>query len=131
MPKFSEHEKSKYWNYEKNDKNPEDFTYGSGKKAWFNCNKCKHTFECSIGNITNGRWCSYCSVPPKKLCIDNNCKECYNKSFASHEKSKYWSKDNIVKPRDVFRSANKKYLFDCVCKHQFSITLNDVSNGYF
>ena len=37
-----------------------------------------------------------------KLCSDDDCQICFNKSFASHEKSKYWSDDNITIPRLVF-----------------------------
>jgi len=46
------------------------------------------------------------------LC-DDDCDICYNKSFQSHEKSKYWSNQNQVKPRNVSKGSDKKYLFDC------------------
>jgi hypothetical protein len=36
----------------------------------------------------------------KQLCDNLECKICFEKSFASHEKSKYWSdKNDCVKPR--------------------------------
>jgi hypothetical protein len=51
----------------------------------------------------------------KRLCEKENCKSCFEKSFASNEKSKYWSEKNgDIKPRQVFKSANIKYWFDCV-----------------
>ncbi len=131
MTKFSEHEKSKYWDYEKNNKKPKKISYNSNKKFWFICNNCEHSFDSSPSHIVRGRWCPYCSKPPQKLCDNKKCNHCYNKSFASHEKAKYWSKDNIVRPREVFKSSNKKFIFYCNCKHKFSITLADVSNGYF
>ncbi len=37
----------------------------------------------------------------------------FERSFASHIKSQYWSDKNEIKPRDVCKSSNKKYLFDC------------------
>jgi hypothetical protein len=54
------------------------------------------------------------------LCENEDCQTCFEKSFASHEKSKYWSdKNGIVKPRQVFKSVNTKYWFDCDCGHEF------------
>ena len=46
----------------------------------------------------------------KRLCANEECQTCFEKSFASHEKSEFWSEKNgDVKPRQVFKSANKKY----------------------
>lgn len=28
-------------------------------------------------------WCPYCSNPPQRLCENDECKECFEKSFAS------------------------------------------------
>ena len=36
----------------------------------------------------------------------------FEKSFASHEKAKYWSSKNELKPEGVARGSNKKYWFD-------------------
>jgi len=48
----------------------------------------------------------------KKLCDKEDCKKCFEKSFASHEKAKYWSNKNELKPRQVFKSSGKKYFFE-------------------
>ena len=49
----------------------------------------------------------------------------FERSFASHEKHIFWSKKNEKKPRDVFKSSHKKYLFDCdKCGHEFENELN-------
>ena len=55
----------------------------------------------------------------------------FEKSFASHPKAKYWSEKNgKVKPREVFKSSGKKYLFKCEeCSHEFQIGLNSISSG--
>lgn len=56
--------------------------------------------------------CPYCAK--LKLCSDNDCDSCFNNSFASYPKVKYWSKKNKINPRQVFKKSNsKKYLFDC------------------
>jgi len=55
----------------------------------------------------------------------------FEKSFASHEKSKYWSdKNGELKPKDFFKSISKKFWFDCnLCNHNLYITLNSINNG--
>ncbi len=73
-------------------------------------------------------WCQYCCEPVQKLCDDNDCLHCFNKSFASHERAIYWSSKNKLKPRDLAKSTNKKYIFNCFeCKHEFDMDLAHVS----
>jgi very-short-patch-repair endonuclease len=77
---------------------------------------------------TNGTWCPYCSNPPRELCKDNNCQICYEKSFASHEKSKFWSSKNEKTPRETFKKSHNKYIFDCdKCSHDFYSILSDIT----
>lgn len=58
---FASHEKSIYWNYEKNGGlNPASLYKNSHKKYWFNCNLCNHTFEIPLRDVNRGSWCSYC-----------------------------------------------------------------------
>ena len=37
-----------------------------------------------------------------------NCKDCFDKSFASHEKSIHWSNKNEEKPEFVLKKGDKK-----------------------
>ena len=91
---FSSHEKSKYWSVKNGDVKPIQVFKGSSNKYWFDC-ICGHSFESALGNIaTSNQWCPYCSNPPHKLC-EKDCQRCFEKSFASHEKSKYWSDKNV------------------------------------
>ena len=71
-----------------------------------NCT-CGHEFESILCNILKGVWCSYCCNPPQKLCDKEDCSKCFEKSFASHEKSQYWNQKNKLKPREVFKSSSK------------------------
>lgn len=125
---FSEHPKSKFWS-EKNGKKPNEVALNSHKKFWFDC-ECGHQFESSLLNINQANnWCPYCSNPPQKLCDNNNCKSCFNKSFASHEKSIYWSNNNELNPRQVFKGADRKtFIFDCNCGHKINMNLKDISS---
>ena len=56
------------------------------------------------------------------------------KSFASHEKAKYWSSKNSILPRGVTKCSNKKYWFECdKCNLCFYKTLSKITgprNGW-
>jgi very-short-patch-repair endonuclease len=127
---FAGHEKAEYWDYEKNDVDPRDVLQSSAKKRWFRCGICDHSFETYLSAIKRGTWCPYCSNPPKKLCKDDNCEFCHAKSLASHEKSKYWSDKNTIRPRDIFRCSDTKRWFDChICDNDFETTPRHVVEG--
>ena len=123
---FASHTRSNYWS-DKNIKKPRDVRNFSHSKYWFDC-ECGHNFESVLSSITKGGWCGFCCNPPKKLC-NNDCEKCYKKSFASHEKSIFWSsKNGNIKPREVFLFSNKDYLFDCLeCGHEFTIEISKIS----
>lgn len=108
---FASHEKAIYWSNE-NNSFPRNNFKSSNKEFKFDCN-----------------WCSYCSTPPRSLCLDENCELCFEKSFASNLKAQYWSKNNTTIPRKVFNSSNNKYFFDCECGHSFDISLSNINEG--
>jgi very-short-patch-repair endonuclease len=141
---FASHEKSICWSVNKNVDNsgnhiaPRQIFKSSGKKFWFKCNNCPHEFESSLDALTGKKpsWCPYCCIPSKKLCDDSNCIFCFEKSFASHEKSNCWSDKNIdnsgteIKPRQVLKFSNNSYIFDCnLCNHENKIALNNANAG--
>jgi len=131
---FARHERSQYWSEEKNGQLlPHKVCYSSSIKYWFRCDVCQHSFLKAISNITAGdSWCSFCGH--KQLCDETACQFCYNNSFASHEKSIHWdkAKNAQIVPREVFRSAGKKYWFNCNrCMHSFELQLNQVVAGYW
>jgi hypothetical protein len=49
------------WNYNKNNKSPNQYTVGSKKKVWWICKKCNNEWESNIVNRTNGRGCPQCN----------------------------------------------------------------------
>lgn len=105
---FASHEKAKYWSV-KNKLQSNEVSKGSDKKFYFNCDTCNHEFLIQLFVVSRGGWCNYCSNT--KLCENNECIICYNKSFASNDKAKYWSNKNELIPRQVFKvSAKNIYL---------------------
>jgi very-short-patch-repair endonuclease/YHS domain-containing protein len=125
---FASHPKSKFWS-NKNKISPKEVTISNGKKYWFNCNKCKHHFEIRISGITNNtNWCHYCSG--HRICKDTNCKDCFERSFASHSKSIFWSNLNKILPIELHKYSNDKCWFDCdKCTHSFEMTLAHINEG--
>ena len=125
---FASHEKAKYWSSE-NKISPRFAFKSSNKKYKFDCNKCNHAFEINLSCISQDNcFCPFCAHT--KLCNDDNCDSCYQKSFASYEKAIYWSSENKISPRNVFKSSTKKYKFDCPeCNHIYETLLKSVSSG--
>ena len=120
---FASHDKYKYWS-DKNKMIPRQTFKLCRKKCWFNCDKCKHSFEQYLNHVNNGIWCPYCKN--KKLCENVDCADCFNKSFASHEKSKYWSNKNETSPRNVFKVSYTKIIFNCdKCVNEYETYLSN------
>ena len=122
------------WNSKNNDK-PINILKGSSNKYWFTCDCCNHDFEKSISSVTGNRnsWCPYCSIPSKKICIDN-CTYCYNKSLASYlgktnsNNLKINCINNNIIPRYIIKKSQKKYYFTCdICKHIFIRTPYEIT----
>jgi len=126
---FASHEKSKYWS-SKNELKPRQVFKGTDTKYLFNCDKCNHEIINNPSHISNGRWCPYCCIPQKKLCGNIDCIDCFQKSFASHEKVKHWSKRNELKPEFVLKKGDKYIWFNCdVCNHDFDSQIKEITKG--
>jgi hypothetical protein len=125
---FASHPKSIYWSNE-NDVTPREIFISMDKKKFiFNCDKCNHKLFITAKDISSkGHWCSYCSH--QKLCDNFDCQMCFNSSFASVDKCKYLN-DKTINPRNLFKSTNKKFKFDCdLCKRTFETQLCDITKG--
>lgn len=123
---FDVHAKSKFWS-SKNKGVPSDYALNSHKKCWFDC-ICGHTFEKLLKDINLiDSWCPYCIIPNKKLCGEIDCKTCFDKSFASNEKSKFWSPKNKISPIQIAKNSHKIFLFDCICGHEFESGLSYIN----
>jgi very-short-patch-repair endonuclease/DNA-directed RNA polymerase subunit RPC12/RpoP len=125
---FACHPRASQWSH-KNKVKPNEVPLYYYKKYWFNCDVCKHEFETNLNSIARiGSWCPYCAN--KVLCSNTDCNDCFNKSFASSDKAKYWSTKNTTTPREYFKSCGKKFIFACyTCNEEFEATLNNITNG--
>jgi len=125
---FASHNRSKYWDYTKNKETPRQVSKSNNIKYWFTCDICNHSIHISPSKILAGRWCSFCKN--MKRCEDEKCVFCYNHSFASHNRSKYWDyTKNKETPRQISKNAKKKYWFICKCGHNIYLAPRGISNS--
>ena len=125
------HPKAAHWSA-KNDLEPYQVSRSTDKKYWFDCDKkkkkCGHDFQVSGTNLFGKKWCPYCAN--QKLCDDEDCMVCFEKSIASHRKAKYWSEKNKKTARECFLGTDKKHFFDCrKCGKEFAIQGKHLADG--
>lgn len=128
---FAPHPKAKHWSAQ-NTLKPRQVFKNTGKLYIFKCDVCKHEFETSPNAIVGSKnsWCPYCCKSGCKLCDNDKCEHCFNRSFASHKRAKNWSTQNTLKPREIFMYTNNPYIFNCdICKREFQMQPNNIANG--
>lgn len=124
------------WNLELNKLKPRNVFRRTAIKYYFTCDSCLHIFDIALSNLTSNKshWCPYCAN--QKLCSDDNCKICYNKSFASYagitlnNKKKVDCFDaikNNITPRQIFIKSEKWFFFNCDnCPHTFNSNIASI-----
>ena len=123
------HEMAKAWSA-LNEVEPRKVFLQSNKKVMFNCLACDHSYETTPNHYYNrGGSCPYCGNI--YLC-NQECKTCFEKSFASHPKIVCWSSKNTIDPRQIFKGSEKRATFDCdICHSEFDSMLYNVLAGYW
>jgi very-short-patch-repair endonuclease len=99
---------------------PREVCLRSDKKIILDCDICDHSFETTGNYLMRGSSCPFCSS--KKLCNENDCSFCFNKSFASTivGNESFWSDKNKLTARQVFKNSMKEIYVNCdICKHIF------------
>ena len=115
---------------EKNGFKAHEVTISSNKKAIFKCynEDCGHEFESLLYNVTDGKWCQFCSRTPK-LCGKKSCITCHKNSFASfHDKDKVnaLSENNGFKAHEVTIYSHEEVMFKCYneeCGREFELEI--------
>jgi very-short-patch-repair endonuclease len=119
--------------------NPRNISKSSDKIFLFDCPDCKHEFTHSPQSFLYSGYkydCVYCAG--RKMCEDEKCDFCIQKSFQSTEYSKNWCEElNIdpltnmkIKPRNIFKYSDTRCYFKCPdCKHTFDTLAYSISYG--
>ena len=99
-------------------------------KTLFRCTKaeCAHSFSAApnaINNKISGTGCPFCSVPSQRLCGQEYCKPCWEKSLASKADAlaaRFLKYSDKQVPHTIFINQRMKVLFSCTkleCAHRF------------
>jgi hypothetical protein len=124
---------------DKNTVNPRVISKKGRTECWLKCPKSKflHEYKKDLNNyVRNGCPCVLCSGNPTYLCDDWDCNLCLEYSFASCDKSEYFSDENkdangdFIYPRQIFKLSHDKYIFKCSkSNHTFEARLDNVARG--
>lgn len=120
---------SRIWNNDLNVITPRQILSQSGKKYWFNCKDCHHTYSRTPRGIHNSNVCYYCTG--HRLCDKDDCTTCYMNSFAFTEPHLLVGfmygvehKNKNKRPRDIFPTSTEKYMFMCQkCNHASAVSI--------
>ena len=123
---FASHSRSAEW-ADTNSRTARMTFLNQNATADFICKMCLHVLKISPCNAKLGHWCSYCAN--QKLCEDEECQMCFDKSVASHPSSEFWSAKNELKPRQVFKGGNARAWFNCICGHEFYVLVADITRN--
>ncbi len=131
---FASHEKAKLWSDLNGSADPRNIHKSTMDKYWIISETCPHQYLKSLRDLNN-KGCPCPSCGNQELCHDLSCQLCLNSSFASHDKSKYWSSEKLDgvnlngdwTPRHVFKSGAFRAWFQCnKCNHLHEACINDV-----
>ena len=142
-------DKIKFWNHELNgDVKPRNVFKTTSKKYYFMCTTCNQSEKYSVKTINNKKnlWCNFCKKKDDnkvnffdrncklktKVCGNESCKKCFEKSFASfHDKEKVKcfniELNSGLKPINIFKGGRNYYWFTCnKCNHNFNSKMNNI-----
>ena len=108
---------AKEWDYEKNDKNPEEIFPHNRAKFWWVCKK-GHSYQQRVSNkVALGRKCPYCSN--QKVGYGNDLKTNHPEVAAEWDYEK-----NKTKPEEHTRRSGVKVWWICEIGHSYDATID-------
>jgi len=113
-----------WWDYNKNDKLPSEFSRGSHTKVWWICPKNNHSFYKTLLEMNKNTACGYCS--------NNVILSGYNDMATLRPDFLEWwdYEKNNLDPTKISAWSNKKIWAKCSLNHSWQTTGNKMSSGY-
>ncbi|MBR3640662.1 MAG: hypothetical protein IKN53_01365 [Oscillibacter sp.] len=114
----------KEWDYEKNEKGPEEYTPKSNESVFWICSKCSYHYKTQISDRAIGRGCACCA---NKVIVPG-----INDLATTHPKlAAEWhpTKNGELKPTAVSYGMAKKVWWLCPEGHEYQATLLHRSSG--
>ena len=96
------------WDYEKNEKKPSDYSYGSGEKVFWICSTCGYSWQATINSRHRGAGCPACAG--NILVSGKNDLLTMRPSIAAEWD---YSRNGKIVPEHVSYSSGKKYWWIC------------------
>ena len=93
------------WDNEKNEKKPNEYTYGSKEFVYWICKEKKHSYRSVVKNKTKGYGCEICT--DRKLDKNNSLLAAYP------DIAEEWHADNRKKPKDVHFGTHERVRWQC------------------
>ncbi len=113
------------WDYTKNDKQPQEYLFSSGKKVWWKCSKCGHQWKAVISNrACLGRGCPSCARKTK-----DPGKNCLLETHPELAKEFHPSKNHPLTARDVYAGSARKVWWLCPAGHSYVASLLHRGHG--
>jgi hypothetical protein len=113
----------KEWDYDKNVKGPEVYSYGSSKKVWWKCEK-GHEWEAIIYNRIKGSGCPYCCG---NVVIEGETD--LLTLFPNIALDWDYEKNGMLAPSNITAHSNHKVWWKCKQGHQWKMTVNNRTLG--
>lgn len=107
---------NKYWDWDKNELNPYEISYGSDKKVWIKCqDKDYHnSYLVACNHFKSGRRCPYCSKTSGKCHPLDSFAQYHIDNTDSNFLEKYWDYErNTVNPYEISPSGNSEVWIRC------------------
>ena len=105
----------KYWNYKKNDKNPDEIFKSGTYNAWFKCEK-GHDFQIKINKLHNQKtFCPICNG--SKVKGINDLESLYPNLMLEWD----YDKNNKL-PSEIFYKRDEKFWWKCENGHEFQMS---------
>ncbi len=112
------------WDYEKNDREPEEYTPNSNEDVYWVCSKCGYHFRAKINNRTLRKSCACCSG---KVVVPG-----INDLATTHPQlAEEWhpTKNGDLRPSDVTYGMAKRVWWICPEGHEYPASLLHRSSG--
>jgi len=122
---FKYPELAKEWDYELNDKTPDDYTSGSSKKVFWKCQKGHPSYLASINSRTrkDSRGCPYCRG--LKVCTENSFGHLYPELLKEWD----YEKNNPLSPFEITKSYHQKVWWKCPKGHSYPAYVSQRRRG--
>lgn len=111
------------WDWEKNEKSPDQYTLGSHEKVWWKCEK-GHEWPAEIKSRTYGNGCPYCSGRYAIKGVND-----LQTVYPTLAKEWNYEKNSGLTPMDVLPNSGKKVWWKCSEGHEWPTRVYDRSKG--